>query len=244
MHGAGRTLANPGPAKLGRTKQLCSSIQSAGSLVLLWELVPLGPLLGQLPGPGLAWLGLSQWPSLHLWNWLLPQALAWWLLQALAWQLWPGSFCSWLWPGSFCSWPWPGSWWLWPDWLWPDRLWPLGTGHQLRLWSGHQWSQSPSPWRSWTWDWIPSPYWAIDYWLALCGGNSKLLPMAHTGRHMASGPHGQRHLPARSLAIPILDPWLALEFWFDTLLWSGLQVFGAPLATAVASSGALEGLKN
>ena len=142
-----RTLANP--AKLGRTKQLCSSIQSAGSLVLLWELVPLGPLLGQLPGPGLAWLGLSQWPSLHLWNWLLPQALAWWLLQALAWQLWPGSFCSWLWPGSFCSWPWPGSWWLWPDWLWPDRLWPagyhrLGTGHQLRLWSGHQWSQSPS----------------------------------------------------------------------------------------------------
>ena len=44
-------------------------------------------------------------------------------------------------------------------------------------------------------------------------------------------PHGQRHLPARSLAIPILEPWLALEFWFDTLLWSGLQVFGAPLAT-------------
>ena len=87
VHGTGRTLANPGPAKLGRTKQLCSSIQSAGSLVLLWELVPLGPLLGQLPRPGLAWLGLSQWPSLHLWNWLLSQALAWWLLQALAWQL-------------------------------------------------------------------------------------------------------------------------------------------------------------
>ena len=88
VHGTGRTFVNPGPAKLGRTKQLCSSIQSAGSLVLLWELVPLGPLLGQLPGPGLAWLGLSQWPSLHLWNWLLLQALAWQLLQlALAWQL-------------------------------------------------------------------------------------------------------------------------------------------------------------
>ena len=42
---AGRTLASAGPTKLGRTRQLCSSTQSAaGAWLLSWELVAEGRL--------------------------------------------------------------------------------------------------------------------------------------------------------------------------------------------------------
>ena len=40
----------PGPTKLGRTRQLCSSAQSAGAWLLSWKLVAEGPLPWQLAG--------------------------------------------------------------------------------------------------------------------------------------------------------------------------------------------------
>ena len=217
MQPAGRTLASPGPTKLGRTRQLCSSTQSAGAWLLSWELVAEGPLPWQLPGPGLHWLE-SQWQPLYLWNWLLPGFCSWYLLQvAVPWQ----AVACWL-PQALA---------------WQPTL-------ELGCWLLGQWY---SLWSCWAWHWVTLPYWCINDWLALWWKQYGPANVPCTGVYMAPGSVAFNIFQPEGKPFPFcfhgFRSCLGLATLFGVLC-NGLQYCWNLVWVDMDSSGSLEDLKN